>query len=110
VSLAYHKQHEQGDDQRINARGLGYRLPDEHRARQKAGVFRRSADGFAGFAREQAGQLTLEGRVGASDGGRLLTTTVVGAAGDPEAVGHRAAAELAQQGAREILAAEDGAG
>lgn len=65
---------------------------------------------IAGFAREDAGQLTLEGRVGASDGGQLLSATVSGPAGDPEAVGHSAAADLAQQGAREILAAEDAAG
>jgi len=65
---------------------------------------------IAGFAREHGGELTLQARVGASDGRQLLSASASGPSSDPEVVGQNAAAELAQQGARAILAAEDATG
>ena len=58
---------------------------------------------IAAYARLEDGVLHLDGMVARSDGSRLLRSTVVGLACDPESVGRALAEDLLQRGARSIL-------
>ena len=54
-------------------------------------------------ARVAGAELELRGIVASPDGGRIVRSLLSGPADEPEALGHRVAEELLQQGARELL-------
>ena len=59
---------------------------------------------IGGYAVMENGRLRLTGFVADLEGQRFYRTEVTGAAADPEAVGHTAAADLIRQGADRLLA------
>jgi hydroxymethylbilane synthase len=61
----------------------------------------------AGYARAEAGALTLTGLVASLDGGKMIRSAVSGAAAAAEALGRQLAEELLARGAGGLLSAED---
>ena len=64
---------------------------------------------IAGYARYRDGQLSLQARVGAADGSRLLAADGEGSANRAAAIGAEVAEALAEQGARALVSGDSGA-